>query len=96
MTPGTDERVARLYGLPLEEFTAERNALAAELRPVGLGPIPEALAGRKPAREDAAAKRRAAELAAMLKAARDAEAALRREADAADRALARAELENDP
>lgn len=65
--------------------------LATELRPVGLGPIPEALAGRKPAREDAAAKRRAAEAAAMLKAARDSEAALRREADAAGRALAHAE-----
>jgi hypothetical protein len=35
MTSATDERVARLYGLPLEEFTAERNALAAELRVEG-------------------------------------------------------------
>src|SRR3954449_4685077 len=31
MTPAPDERVARLYGLPLDRFTAERNALAAEL-----------------------------------------------------------------
>src|SRR4051812_23137763 len=31
MTPAADERVARLYGLPLDRFTAERNALAAEL-----------------------------------------------------------------
>jgi hypothetical protein len=37
MTPEPDERVARLYGLPLEEFTAERNALAAELRSEGDG-----------------------------------------------------------
>src|SRR4051794_38140661 len=28
----TDERIRRLYGLPLDQFTAERNALAAELR----------------------------------------------------------------
>jgi len=32
MTRAADERIARLYGLPLELFTAERNALAAELR----------------------------------------------------------------
>jgi hypothetical protein len=37
MTPDRDERVARLYGLPLEQFTAERNALAAELRSEGDG-----------------------------------------------------------
>jgi hypothetical protein len=37
MTPDRDERVARLYGLPPEEFTAERNALAAELRAEGDG-----------------------------------------------------------
>jgi hypothetical protein len=30
-----DEEVERLYGLPLEEFTAERNALARELRKAG-------------------------------------------------------------
>src|SRR4051794_31350084 len=30
----TDERIRRLYGLPLDQFTAERNALAAELRSV--------------------------------------------------------------
>jgi hypothetical protein len=35
MTSPTDERVARLYGLPLEQFTAERNALAAALRAEG-------------------------------------------------------------
>jgi hypothetical protein len=35
MTPPTDERVARLYGLPLEQFTPERNALAAALRVEG-------------------------------------------------------------
>src|SRR3954452_14051622 len=35
MTAPTDERVARLYGLPPEDFTAERNALAAELRAEG-------------------------------------------------------------
>jgi hypothetical protein len=35
MTPAPDERIARLYGLPLEEFTPERNALAAELRGEG-------------------------------------------------------------
>src|SRR4051812_417513 len=31
MTRTSDERTARLYGLPLAEFTPERNALAAEL-----------------------------------------------------------------
>jgi hypothetical protein len=31
MTPDRDERIARLYGLPPEEFTPGRNALAAEL-----------------------------------------------------------------
>src|SRR3954465_7301500 len=35
MTAPTDERVARLYGLPPEDFTAGRNALAAELRAEG-------------------------------------------------------------
>jgi hypothetical protein len=35
MTIWSDERVARLYGLPLEEFTSERNRLAAELRAEG-------------------------------------------------------------
>ncbi|HEX6712126.1 MAG TPA: hypothetical protein VF066_02030 [Thermoleophilaceae bacterium] len=35
MTPAPDERVARLYGLPVEEFTPARNALAAELRAEG-------------------------------------------------------------
>src|SRR5947209_17186668 len=31
----SDERIARLYSLPLAEFTPERNALAAELRAAG-------------------------------------------------------------
>lgn len=35
MTTAPDERVVRLYGLPLAEFTPERNALAAELRAEG-------------------------------------------------------------
>src|SRR4051795_9075400 len=35
MTAPTDERVARLYGLPPEDFTAGRNALAGELRAEG-------------------------------------------------------------
>ena len=35
MTPAPDERVARLYGLPADRFTAERNALAAELSSEG-------------------------------------------------------------
>src|SRR3954447_26701252 len=35
MTTPTDERVARLYGLPPEDFTAGRNTLAAELRAEG-------------------------------------------------------------
>jgi hypothetical protein len=35
MTAPTEERIARLYGLPLEQFTAERNALAAALRVEG-------------------------------------------------------------
>jgi hypothetical protein len=37
MTSAADERIARLYGLPQEQFTAERNALAAELRVAGDG-----------------------------------------------------------
>lgn len=32
-----DDRVTRLYGLPLEQFTPERNALAAQLRVEGDG-----------------------------------------------------------
>ena len=35
MTVDVGDRVARLYGLPLERFTPERNALAAELRHEG-------------------------------------------------------------
>jgi hypothetical protein len=35
MIPVADERVARLYGLPLDRFTAERNALAAALSSEG-------------------------------------------------------------
>jgi hypothetical protein len=35
MTPAADERVARLYGLPLEEFTPARNLLAVQLRSEG-------------------------------------------------------------
>jgi hypothetical protein len=35
MTPGADERIAQLYGLPLDRFTPERNALAAALRSEG-------------------------------------------------------------
>jgi hypothetical protein len=35
MTPAADERVARLYGLPLSEFTPARNLLAAQLRSEG-------------------------------------------------------------
>src|SRR5947209_1507343 len=31
----SDERIERLYGLPLAEFTPQRNALAAELRVAG-------------------------------------------------------------
>jgi hypothetical protein len=71
--------------------------LTTPLRPVGLGPIPAAVAGARglgatrPPR-DAKAKRRAAEQAAMLKAAKASEAALRREVDAATRALDRAEV----
>jgi cytochrome P450 len=33
-----DEAAERLFGLPLEEFTAARNAAAKELRDRGLGP----------------------------------------------------------
>src|SRR3954454_22410631 len=32
MTAGADDRMDRLYDLPLSEFTSERNALAAALR----------------------------------------------------------------
>ncbi|MFL5894268.1 MAG: hypothetical protein ACJ76Z_04030 [Thermoleophilaceae bacterium] len=35
MSPAPADRVDRLYQLPLDEFTAERNALAAELRAAG-------------------------------------------------------------
>jgi hypothetical protein len=49
MTPAPDERVARLYGLPLDRFTAERNALAAELSSDGDGDAAAAVkALRKP------------------------------------------------
>jgi hypothetical protein len=41
MTPATGDRVAHLYGLPLSEFTPERNALAAELRREGDGAAAE-------------------------------------------------------
>src|SRR3954469_11196864 len=37
MPQAPGERIARLYGLPPEEFTPERNALAAELRAEGDG-----------------------------------------------------------
>jgi hypothetical protein len=35
MSADADERIARLYGLPPEEFTTERNSLATELRRQG-------------------------------------------------------------
>jgi hypothetical protein len=35
MTAAPEEREDRLYSLPLEQFTAERNVLAAELRAAG-------------------------------------------------------------
>jgi len=35
MTAGADDRIDRLYDLPLSEFTSERNALGAELRASG-------------------------------------------------------------
>jgi hypothetical protein len=46
------ERIARLYELPLDEFTPERNALAAELRRAGDG---EAAAAVKALRKPSAA-----------------------------------------
>jgi hypothetical protein len=52
MTPEPDERIARLYGLPLEEFTSERNALAAQLRAEG---DPERAATVKALRKPSAA-----------------------------------------
>lgn len=49
MTTPADERIARLYGLPLEEFTAARNALTADLRREGDGESAAAVkALRKP------------------------------------------------
>jgi exonuclease VII small subunit len=52
MTPAADERIQRLYGLPLELFTTERNALAAQLRAEGDG---EAAARVKSLRKPSAA-----------------------------------------
>jgi hypothetical protein len=51
MTAEPDERAARLYGLPLAEFTPARNALAKELRAEGDREAAEAVrALRKPSR----------------------------------------------
>ena len=51
MTPEPDERTARLYGLPLDEFTSARNALAKELRAEGDRDAAESVrALRKPSR----------------------------------------------
>ena len=51
MTPDADSRSARLYALPLEEFTAARNQLAAELRAEGDGEGAAAVKGlRKPSK----------------------------------------------
>jgi hypothetical protein len=51
MTPAPDARVDRLYIMPLDEFTAERNALAAQLRTAGEGDAAaEVKALRKPSR----------------------------------------------
>ena len=57
---GVDEIAKRLYGLPLEEFTAARNDAAAELRKAGAKEDAEAVkALRKPsAPAGAAASRR--------------------------------------
>src|SRR4051812_42537393 len=52
MTPGAEERIAELYGLPLDRFTAERNALAAALRSEGEA---EAAASTKTLRKPSAA-----------------------------------------
>jgi hypothetical protein len=52
MTTGADERVARLYGLPREEFTPARNLLAAQLRSEG---DPETAAAVKALRKPTAA-----------------------------------------
>ena len=51
MTSDAEARSSRLYGLPLEEFTAARNALAAELKAEGDGEGAAAVkALRKPSR----------------------------------------------
>jgi hypothetical protein len=51
MTQATDARIDRLYDLPLDEFTAARNALAAQLRAAGEGDAAaEVKALRKPSR----------------------------------------------
>ena len=96
-----------LHAASSDDEARERVAtgtLATELRPVGLGPVPAALAGggRSPAKRKAPDKtalekaraeerERAAELARDLKAALAAEGALQRELEAATRALARAD-----
>jgi hypothetical protein len=62
MTAAPGDRIARLYSLPLDRFTAERNALAAELKSEG---DPEAAAEvralRKPSRTGWAVNRLVAE-----------------------------------
>jgi exonuclease VII small subunit len=90
-----------LHATSSDDEARERVAsgtLVGEMRPVGLGPVPAALAGgggrrKKPAddAEERAARERAAEHARELGAATAAEAALARELDAATRALDRAE-----
>jgi hypothetical protein len=47
MNEAVDERIGRLYALPLEQFTAERNALAKELRKEGDRESADAVKGFK-------------------------------------------------
>jgi hypothetical protein len=65
--------------------------LTAELRPIGLGPIPGGTGPAPVPDDDAQTKSRAAELAKQMRAASASESALQREVDAAKRALQRSE-----
>lgn len=81
----TDENLDRLYGLPLDEFTRERDALAKELRSEGKPEDAEAIAGaRKPVLSAWVVNRLAREDAEDVRALVDAAVAIREGAPGAD------------
>jgi hypothetical protein len=101
LTPALTDAIRNsLHAASSDDEARERvrtGTLTNPLRPIGLGPLPAAAAappprgGRKRSKNDEQAERRSREIEAMLNAAKASEAALRREADAAGRALKRAD-----